>query len=353
MVKQWLLSFLPFVLIVLACTSQPYLNPTVLAQKYVAANSVPMRQEFSSFVLSDDRTPEGLTRDVIESRVKWQYSELTFGRANTPVVSVTVIASADIHFENQRVNATLPFNISFDRRTGLAQRAAANPDASLAKIQVTGLRSTPTATERPKAPAIPVVSEGISRELTDAISECVWDVAHTVEPPALPEAWLTHPQMMEYLRTMEMDTPERLHDAAKWDVEGLTDFGDYSEVAYLVMKGSGVSHALTMHYLFCKDYWQGLEAAEVAGHDDAIAAVAECSWQIARSEELPIVPDGVGNLTQYELKTEAQGMVGLSLNASLVDAGFRAHIDDGSLPAEIVTGDWHRVFCGGEWAGAE
>ena len=369
--------FLSCILLLAACASEPKLSPTQLAQEYVVANSVPMSQDFSSFILSDDRTPDGLTREAIESRIEWQYMELP-QQLSDRIVSVHVIASADIPFDNQLVKATLPFWLTFNRETGLAMSATADRDASLAKVQVSGTQPTPTVAFAPKTEPTPMdgapsteqvpaprpgptaeptasasVAPIISRELTDAISECIWSVAHSVEPPALPEDWLTHPQMMEYLQTMEMDTPERLHDVAKFDVEGLADFGDYSEVVYLVWKGSDVLNALTMHYLFCKDYWQGLEATEVTGHDDAIAAVAECSWQIARSDDLPVVPDGVQNLTRYELKTEAQAMVGLSLNASRVDATFRASIDDDGLPAEIVAEDWHFVFCGKEWEGDE
>ena len=369
--------FLSCILLLAACASEPEVSPTELARKYVVANSVPMSQDFSSFILSDDRTPDGLTREAIESRIEWHYLELP-KQVSDRIVSVLVIASADIPFNNQLVKAKLPFRLTFNRRTGLASSAMADRDASLAKVQVSGTQPTPTIAFAPKTEPTPMdgspsteqvpaprpgptaeptasasVAPVISRELTDAISECIWSVAHSVEPPALPEDWLTHPQMMEYLQTMEMDTPERLHDVAKFDVEGLADFGDYSEVVYLVWKGSDVLNALTMHYLFCKDYWQGLEATEVTGHDDAIAAVAECSWRIARSDDLPVVPDGVQNLTRYELKTEAQAMVGLSLNASRVDATFRASIDDDGLPAEIVAEDWHFVFCGKEWEGAE
>ena len=369
--------FLSCILLLAACASEPEVSPTELARKYVVANSVPMSQDFSSFILLDDRTPDGLTREAIESRIEWQYMEFP-KQLSDRIVSVTVIASADIPFNNQLVKAKLPFRLTFNRRTGLASSATADRDASLAKVQVSGTQPTPTIAFAPKTEPTPMdgspsteqvpaprpgptaeptasasVAPVISRELTDAISECIWSVAHSVEPPALPEDWLTHPQAMEHLRAKEMDTPERLHDAAKVEVEGFADFGDYSDAVYLVMQESDVLSALTMHYLFCKDYWQGFEATEVTGHDDAIAAVAKCSWQIARSDDLPVVPDGVQNLTRYELKTEAQAMVGLSLNASQADAIFRALIDIEGLPAEIVTEDWHFVFCGKEWEGAE
>lgn len=42
-------------------------------------------------------------------------------------------------------------------------------------------------------------------------------------------------------------------------------------------------------------------------------------------------------------------MAELTVAASEVDAGIRAHLDAGRISASIVSNDWHLIFCGSEW----
>ena len=235
--------------------------------------------------------------------------------------------------------------------------------------------SEPTATPIPKATPVtpasistsgispaPSPTSGISRELSDAVSVCFWNVAHTEELPTLPADWLENPETMTHLREAAISTPEELHTTAKFDVLGYDSLQEYKDSAYEnmdtfkeVVESQGTDYVLftlTHHYLFCNERWQGREATEVVGQDDAIAAVAECAWRIAYSEGLPDVPQGIDDMTPSEIKAEAQRVAGIAVSASFVDAGFRARVDAG-LDERILTETAHRVFCGGDWTGGK
>ena len=209
----------------------------------------------------------------------------------------------------------------------------------------------PTPTIEPTASTSP--SSAVSRELSDSLAACIWNVAHTDELPTLPADWLASPNMMEQLKAAGVATPEDLHTTAKFDVLGYDSLKAYRTDAYTVaQENDDALYTLSLHYLYCNELWQGYEATEVTAQDDAYSAVAECAWRIAHSDGLPEVPKGIENLTPSQLKTEAQSVTKLAVSASAVDTILRARVDAG-LDEWIVTGSWHRVFCGGDWAGAQ
>ncbi|MDE2687811.1 MAG: hypothetical protein OXI16_10005 [Chloroflexota bacterium] len=159
---------------------------------------------------------------------------------------------------------------------------------------------------------------------------------------------------MANLKDAGVSTPEDLHTTAKFDVLGYDTLEEYSASAYEVAQGDNSAlYTLSLHYLYCNERWQGREATDVIGHNDVVAAVAKCVWQMAHSNALPEVPGGVENLTPAQLKVEAERTAELAVSASEVDAGIRAHLDAGRISISIVSDDWHLLFCGSEWVGGK
>ena len=399
MVKQWLSTFsfqplacllLLFLMFIIACAPKLTLTPSQIASEYVAANKALMNDEFATVVLANPRA-EGLTREDIVSRVEWSFMDFSGGTGDR--TSVTALGRADIPHEGWRISPIVSFQLLIDRSEGKVLSATTGTNAQITRIQIEGAQPTPephptvaslpksvlavlTPTARPRPTrspptrtptAVPQPSptveptlgaeqspSAVSRALSDSLTSCIWNIAHTDTLPTLPADWLASPHIMEQLEAAGAATPEDLHTTAKYDVLGYDSFEEYSAVAYKVAKGDDSAlYTLGLHYLYCNELWQGREATEVTGQDDAVAVVAECVWKMAHSNTLPEVPDGVDNLTPAELEAEARGMTELAVSASEVDASIRAHLDAGRISASIVSNDWHLLFCGSEWTGDE
>lgn len=311
MVKQWL--FFLFLLPVLGCgsfaPSEKALRntPIQIAREYVDANSASLNDQFATVVLATPRA-EGLTREDIVSRVEWSFVDLSGGTDN--LTSVTAMARAQIPYEGWRISPIVSFRMLIDRRQGEVLSVTADSNANINRTQIAGAQPTseppptivslpksvlavltptarprptrvpPTRTPIPVSQQTPVSAEQrsvVSRALSDSMASCIWNIAQTDELPTLPADWVASPETMEQLEAAGAGTPEDLHAVAKFDVSGHNTYEEYSAVAYEVSQGDeSALYTLSLHYLYCNELWQGREATEVAGHDDAVAAVAEC-----------------------------------------------------------------------------
>lgn len=230
------------------------------------------------------------------------------------------------------------------------------------------LSCAPEPTALSKSVSVPQSNVNIIREpsvtptpavtipLGEAVSTCIWEAAHTDELPTIPTDWVASTIAMRSLQGLGLqglDTPEKLHDHAKFEVEDYDTLQAYIDAVPTPTQEVERSYELVLHYLYCKSLWQGHEATKVQGQNDAVSSVAECAWRMAHADSLPEVPNGVQNLTPAELKAEAEGLVNLTVSAYAVDTRIRAGLESGQITVPIVSNDWHLIFCGEKWLGSK